>query len=150
MANQGTKLSLKFFRYSFVALCFVVTALGNYAATAATVTQIIIPQGQDRFLPFGATVHAGGSVKWINQDGEEHIIKSDDFFTTTKERRIDHFVVGTGANNGQPGEYTLKFTKPGLFVYYCSIHAKLDSKHQPVSKMVGNNAPMMGVIAVVP
>ena len=136
-----------------ISLLFSQQFLSNTAQAAARTPKtkdVSIPTNQDRFQPFGITIHAGDSVRWVNKDGEEHVIKSDDFFNTVAEKRIDHFLVGTGANNGVPGTFTLQFRKPGLFIYYCSIHAELNSVHQPISKMGGDSAPMMGVVSVIP
>lgn len=141
---------LLFYILNFICLLEQKSFAESPATRVAKFKNVSIPEGQDRFVPFGVTVRAGGSVTWTNNDGEEHVVKSDDFFNTVKERKIDHFLVGTGANNGKPGTYTLTFAKPGQFIYYCSLHAKLDNKNQPISKMQDGSAPMMGVVTVVP
>lgn len=119
--------------------------------------QVIVP-GEDRFTPFSLEIHTGDTVKWINQDTDDHTVVSDDPFNTAGHQGTNQLLPGTDSNNGQPGTFTLQFNHPGMFVYYCRFHSQLDSKNQPVAPgpdggiqdANGNyGTPMMGVITVV-
>lgn len=66
-------------------------------------------------------------------------------------------MLGTDSNGGKPGTLSVKFTKPGTFVYYCRFHSTLNAHDQPIAPgpdggiqdANGNfGSPMMGVIAV--
>ena len=118
--------------------------------------QVIIPE-EDRFTPYALIIHTGESVQWINQDADDHTVVSDDAFTTAGNKGTNHLRPGTDHNNGQPSMFTLRFSKPGVFVYYCRFHAHLDTDHQPVAPGPdggiqddqGNfGTPMTGVITV--
>jgi plastocyanin len=119
---------------------------------------VTIPE-EDRFTPMALTIHAGDTVKWVNNDTDDHTVVSDDVFNTTGPHGVNHLIPGTDNNNGQPGTFTIHFNRPGTFVYYCRFHSHLDDQHQPVAPgpdggiqdSNGNfGTPMMGVITVLP
>jgi plastocyanin len=113
--------------------------------------QVTIP-GEDRFAPFALTIHTGDSVKWVNNDSDDHTVVSDDPFDTAGHQGTNRLVPA--------GEtFMLHFSHPGTFVYYCRFHAHLDSFNQPVApgpdggiQDAGGNfgTPMSGVITVLP
>ena len=114
--------------------------------------QVIVPE-EDRFTPFAITIHSGDSVQWVNNDSDDHTIVSDDPFTTAGHKHTDLLLRGTESNGGHPGTVTLRFQRPGMFVYYCKFHAHLDSFHQPAAIGLRGgipDTPMMGVITVLP
>jgi plastocyanin len=117
--------------------------------------QVVIPT-DDRFTPYGMTIHAGDTVTWVNNDTDDHTVVSDNTFDTI-QRGINHLIPGTDSNQGKPGTFTLHFDRPGTFVYYCRFHSHLDSFNQPVAPgpdggiqdAKGNfGTPMTGVIVV--
>jgi len=119
---------------------------------------VIVP-GEDRFTPFAQTIRVNEIVTWINTDTDDHTVVSDDFVSTTGHRKLDVVLVGTDNNGGKPGVFSLRFTSPGTFVYYCRLHAHLDADHQPaapgpeggIEDADGNHGtPMMGIITVLP
>jgi plastocyanin len=131
-------------------------AHGLAAQHGAKHRQVIVPE-EDRFTPFGLTIRTGDSVEWVNNDSDDHTVVSNDFFNTAGHKGTDVLLPGTASNNGQPGTFTLRFTHPGQFVYYCRFHSHLDDDHQPVAPGPdggiqdenGNfGTPMMGVITV--
>jgi plastocyanin len=150
-----------------VGVSLVVFAAGSLALAAPsgasssrepkTHHQVIVP-GEDRFKPFSLTIHAGDSVEWINHDTDDHTVVSNDTFNTTGDRNVDVVLPGTDSNGGVPGKLKLKFTRPGVFNYYCRIHSMLDDEHQPIAPGPGGGiqdpgtrnfgTPMMGVITV--
>ncbi|HEX4825427.1 MAG TPA: plastocyanin/azurin family copper-binding protein [Candidatus Polarisedimenticolaceae bacterium] len=129
------------------------------AAHSKTHQQVIVP-GEDRFKPFSITIHVGDTVEWINADTDDHTVVSNDVFNTTGDKNVDMLVPGTDNNNGSPGTFKLKFTKTGVWNYYCRFHSMLDDEHQPTAPgpmggiqdpTTGNyGTPMMGVVTVVP
>ena len=134
-------------------------ALGAHPATAKATTQhqFIVP-GEDRFKPYSLTIHVGDTVEWINTDTDDHTVVSNDIFNTTGDKNVDMLIPGTDNNGGSPGTFKMKFTKPGVFNFYCRFHAMLDEEHQPTSPgprggiqdpATGNfGTPMMGVVTV--
>jgi plastocyanin len=113
----------------------------------------------DRFTPYAITIHAGDTVRWVNQDTDDHTVVTDDAFTTAGHLGVDHLLPGTDTTKGPPGVFTLRFDRPGTFVYYCRFHAHLDGSHQPVAPgprggiqdAQGNfGTPMTGVVTVLP
>jgi plastocyanin len=119
---------------------------------------VTIPE-EDRFTPFALTIHVGDSVTWRNEDTDDHTVVTDNAFTTTDNRGVNHLIPGTEANHGRPGIFTLTFRRAGAFVYYCRFHARLDQFDQPVAPGPeggiqdpnGNfGTPMNGLITVLP
>jgi len=128
------------------------------SAGAASVQQVTVPEA-DRFTPFAITIKAGDTVKWVNNDTDDHTVVSDDPFVTAGNTGTNHLLPGTDSNGGHAGVFTLQFTHVGAFVYYCRFHSHLDAFNQPVAPgphggiqdAHGNfGTPMMGVITVVP
>ncbi len=122
--------------------------------------KVTIPT-EDRFVPYAMTIHVGESVVWQNTDTDDHTVVSDDAFTTSDNKGTNHVIPGTDSNSAHnPGTFTLRFKKPGLFVYFCRFHSHLDSYNQPIAPgpkggiqdPSTNNygTPMTGVIAVLP
>ncbi len=67
------------------------------------------------FIPPTITVKAGTPVTWINKDD------------------VPHTVVGTGKEFSSrvmdtDETYTYKFTVPGSYEYYCSVHPHMKGK----------------------
>jgi plastocyanin len=113
---------------------------------------VTIPEA-DRFTPFALTIRTGQTVRWVNNDGDDHTVVSDDAVNTTGPSGVDELLHADG------GTISLHFDKPGQFVYFCRFHARLDAFDQPVAPgpeggiqdANGNfGTPMSGVITVVP
>jgi plastocyanin len=129
-----------------------IVAIGTGAAgKPSTVHQVTVPQA-DQFTPFALTIRAGDVVQWVNNDADGHTIVSDTAFVTTGPRALDQALPAGGS-------YRLRFDRPGTFVYYCRLHARLDAFNQPVAPgpeggiqdANGNfGTPMSGVITVLP
>jgi plastocyanin len=147
--------------FALVAAAVAVFATLASAAPANWMThththRVTIPH-EARFAPFALTIRTGDSVMWVNDDAVDHTVVSDDTYNTTGHKGLNVIIKGTDSNGGMPGTFTLHFTHPGTFVYYCRLHAHLDSFHQPVAPgpeggiqdVNGNSGtPMMGVIVV--
>jgi plastocyanin len=126
------------------------------SADASATRAVVVPR-EDRFAPFAVTVRVGDTVQWINTDTDDHTVVSDDAFNTAGHQGTNQLLPGTDAGGGQPGRLSLRFDRPGTFVYYCRFHARLDRFSQPVAPgpdggiqdPSGNfGTPMMGIVTV--
>jgi plastocyanin len=120
------------------------------AQTNSYARQIIVPD-EDRFTPFAITVRVGQTVQWVNNDTDDHTVVSDDAFNTAGHRGVNVLLKANG------GTFSLKFSHPGVFPFYCRFHAMLDSDNQPkapgpdggIQDPNGNfGTPMNGVVTV--
>src|SRR5256714_11905279 len=138
-----------------IPLLVALIAIGAIGALAhdqrKAVHQVVVPAA-DRFTPFALTIRAGDSVRWVNNDADDHTVVSDDAFNTAGHRGTDVLLPANG------GTYTLVFKHPGVFPFYCRFHAMLDADNQPmapgpdggIQDSNGNyGTPMNGVITVV-
>jgi plastocyanin len=134
------------------ALVIGITAIGAGAHRGGTLHQVTVPHS-DRFTPFALDVHVGDSVKWVNTDADNHTVVADSAFDSAGHHRVNRLL---GANGGN---VTLRFNRPGTFVYYCRFHAHLNRFNQPVAPgpdggvqdAHGNfGTPMSGVVTVLP
>jgi plastocyanin len=67
------------------------------------------------FGPADVTIAAGTTITWTNHDDVPHVVASDDkLFKSKPLDTDDHF--------------SFTFTKPGTYMYYCSIHPKMTAK----------------------
>lgn len=64
------------------------------------------------FSPGSITINVGGTVTWINYDGESHNPTQDDFSWTSNEIH-------------QNGQFTHTFTAAGTYPYHCEIHKEM-------------------------
>ena len=67
------------------------------------------------FGPADVNIPVGTTVTWTNHDDVPHVVASDDkLFKSKPLDTDDHF--------------SFTFTKPGTYMYYCSIHPKMTAK----------------------
>jgi len=134
------------------------TSFGTVLAEEQAVTKTVNIPDSDQFIPFAVTIHVGDSIKWVNNDTDDHTIVAVSKFTTTDHKSVNHLILGTDNNAGQPGVYTLKFNVEGRFVYHCRFHSTLNSHKQPIAPGPRGGiqnangdfgTPMMGEITVV-
>jgi len=137
MITESAKPRLKFV-LAFATAFLGVGVVALSAVPPTTHHQVIVP-GEDRFKPFSLTIRVGDSVEWINNDTDDHTVVSNDFFNTTGDKNVNTLLPGTDSNGGVPGTFTMRFTKPGVFNFYCRIQ-------DPTTGNYGT--PMMGVITV--
>jgi plastocyanin len=137
-----------------IAACLLVLGMSTrgLAGTSqhGTVRQIMVPL-EDRFTPFAITVRVGQTVRWINNDADDHTVVSNDAFNTAGHRGVNVVLPANG------GTYNLRFNHPGVFPFYCRFHAMLDADNQPkapgpdggIQDPDGNfGTPMNGVVTV--
>jgi plastocyanin len=61
------------------------------------------------------TIAAGTTVTWTNQDDVPHVVASDTNMFKSKALDTDD-------------RFSYTFTKPGTYVYYCTVHPKMTAK----------------------
>jgi plastocyanin len=61
------------------------------------------------------TIAAGTTVTWTNHDDVPHVVASDTNIFKSKALDTDD-------------RYSYTFTKPGTYVYYCTVHPKMIAK----------------------
>jgi plastocyanin len=61
------------------------------------------------------TIAAGTTVTWMNHDDVPHVVASDTNMFKSKALDTDD-------------RYSYTFTKPGTYVYYCTVHPKMTAK----------------------
>lgn len=109
-------------------------------ATTAPSTATVTSPG-DRFTPFGVTIAAGGTVTFQNPDTDLHTVVNVPGFAPAPI----NLTLKSGAS------VPMTFTTPGLYWYYCDVHATWDAANGQVDAMATADAPsepMMGVVAV--
>ncbi len=67
------------------------------------------------FMPASMTVPAGTTVTWVNRDDVPHNVVST-------EKKFKSPVLDTDE------QFSYKFTEPGAYEYFCSIHPKMTAK----------------------
>jgi len=61
------------------------------------------------------TIAAGTTVTWTNHDEVPHVVASDTNIFKSKALDTDD-------------RYSYTFTKPGTYLYYCTVHPKMTAK----------------------
>jgi plastocyanin len=61
------------------------------------------------------TVAAGTTITWTNHDDVPHVVASDSNIFKSKVLDTDD-------------RYSYTFTKPGTYLYYCTVHPKMTAK----------------------
>ncbi len=104
-------------------------------AAGATVT---IPG--DYYLPAAILIEVGQTVTWVNKDSDPHV-------TTAAPSAPEGFTLVHAVGKST----SFKFTKPGVYVYYCLDHATYNpQRHRVVARKESDSFPiaMEGLIVV--
>lgn len=131
-------------RAAIVAGALTVTACGSGTAAQApavapTPVAVVVPHA-DRFEPYATAVTRDGGVTFHNADADVHTVTS-----VPGAPESFNLTVQPGAT------VALKLSKPGLYRYYCSLHARYDGDTGQVAALPGAdhpNEPMAGVLTV--
>jgi plastocyanin len=67
------------------------------------------------FQPATLTIKAGTKVTWVNRDDDPHT-------ATATDKSFNSKTLDTGDH------FSLEFTKPGIYNYYCALHPKMTGK----------------------
>ena len=85
------------------------------AFVQAAGTTVTIPG--DSYLPAAIIIEVGQTVTWVNKDTDPHV-------TVSAPGDPEAFTLANAPGNTA----SFKFTKPGVFVYYCLVHATYNAK----------------------
>ena len=105
-----------------VAIAFLIVAAAgrskNFSAAVAEEKPAATAIKIDNFTfsPVTVTVPLGSTVRWTNHDDIPHTVVSDDK-TSFKSKALD-----------TDDSFSYTFTKPGTYLYFCSIHPKMTAK----------------------
>lgn len=94
---------------------FAALALSAAAPAVAQPAPVVIAIKDFDFSPMTVTVPTGGQVTWKNLDGEIHTVVSLD--GTFRSVALD-----------QGDSFTFRFTKPGTYLYLCSVHPQMKAR----------------------
>ena len=127
--------------FTFLAAGAVVLGPNLWAPTTplqARQPTITIPS--DSYVPAAIVISVGETVTWINKDSDKHT-------AVTLPEAPEAFTLAA-----YPGKsVTHKFTKPGVYAYYCQEHATYDSQlRRAVARKESDAFPiaMEGIIVV--
>lgn len=83
-------------------------------------TQVIAQD--NRFVPENVRINVGQTVRWTNQGRNQHDIKQSGNLSAYGKP------FGVGVERFEPlgGTYEFTFTKPGVYMYYCTLHGTPD------------------------
>jgi len=76
---------------------------------------VVVHMTNDTYAPDPVTIHAGDTVRFINDDDVPHTVTADDGSFDSGDMPI-----------GCAWSHT--FTKPGTFTYYCVYHTFMDGR----------------------
>jgi len=77
------------------------------------------PDAPCAFRPAEVTIRVGGTVRWIDDDASYHTVTSTD--RAEVRRPNGRF---NGVLDAPSASYSVTFTEPGDFPYYCQPHAE--------------------------
>jgi plastocyanin len=96
----------------------IMLALGGLRhPSAAAAGAPVVEIGNYMFMPGTVTIPVGGSVTWVNHDGDIHSVAADDTPPTFKSGGLD-----------TDDKFTFTFTKAGVYTYHCSLHPHMIGK----------------------
>ncbi len=101
-------------------------------------TTVVIPG--DSYLPPAIMIEVGQTVTWVNKDSDPHV-------TVTAPGAPEAFILPTAAGKSS----SFKFSKPGIYLYYCLDHATYNTKlHRAVARKEADAFPiaMEGLVVV--
>lgn len=99
-------------------------------------------------------VRPGEPVVFVNEDTGHHTVIGYDPQTGAILPTLDGVLLGTPGPGHPVHTYRVTFSKPGLYFYYCSVHAHLVRVYHKVVAAVprkgihGYGGPMAGLIIV--
>jgi plastocyanin len=108
------------------ALAFPMIARGQVAAAEPTVIKMVgLPDGSDVwFDPIGLLIRPGQMVRWVNRDmGNSHTATAYHPTLFGRSRRIPVHTSPWNSDYLLPADgFTVTFSKPGVYDYYCLPH----------------------------
>ncbi len=87
---------------------------------ASDSAKIDIPDSTMAFTPWNVTVNEGTTVKWSNHDDMPHMVATVPGYASKQTKTL---TLKKANGSGQ-----LTFDQPGVYYYYCPMHAKWNTK----------------------
>ena len=123
-SHYGEAMSDRILTVRAIALCAITLAACSSSVTqiprGASLPSVAVASVDNSFEPQTVSVVVGQSVIWTNTGRNRHDVK-------VKKVPTD-FGIDQDAFVPLTGTYTYAFSKPGSFVYYCSIHGTAKGK----------------------
>ena len=124
----------------------VVLVLGQNDSLAANASDTVtIPDTSMMFEPWAITVKAGTKVTWTNNDGDMHVAATVPGMAAA--------TMPTLSLPGDGGTASHTFTQPGVYYYYCPVHADWSASKDtmvPLKSYGSYPYVMDGIIIVTP
>ena len=95
------------------------------AGTAGGAPVYVHMNGGNEFLEPTVAVAPGEPVVFVNEDTEPHTVLGYHPTTGKLNPLINGDPAGTPGAGHHVATYTVSLTKPGIYAYYCSVHAVL-------------------------
>jgi plastocyanin len=129
------------------------------AQSAALKPVYIHENGANDFLESIVAARPGQPIEFVNEDTGSHtVIGYLPYKAGALIKRFKGILAGTKGPGHKISTYRITFAKPGVYAYYCSIHAHLATVYDhgahhytaavPRPKIHGYGGPMAGVIIV--
>jgi plastocyanin len=149
------------FRTTLAVLAAAVCPLAAASpALAASLKPVYIHEnGANDFLETVVAVRPGQPVEFVNEDTGTHtVVGYKPFHDGARIKGFNGTLAGTKGPGHKIGTYRITFSHPGVYPYYCSVHAHLVTVYHrgkdhyvaavPRPKIHGYGGPMAGVIIV--
>lgn len=111
--KRPSSIRIPLFTALFLMAALLLHAQQRPASTVAATNQIVIDNFS--FTPMALRVKAGTEITWTNHDDIPHTVVASDL--KFKSKALD-------TNDS----FSMKFTEPGTYEYFCSLHPKMTGK----------------------
>jgi plastocyanin len=112
MRGKVARIGLASLVVAFVAMLVVAGRVGGAAAQEKAASTADVKIDNFSFGPTALTVPVGTTVTWTNRDDIPHTVVSTDGVFKSKALDTDD-------------KFSVVFSKPGTYSYFCSIHPKM-------------------------
>jgi len=111
----------------------IIYVQGNISGLPATATNSVI-SGKDDFEKDFVAISKGGTVSWHNNDTDKHYVQEATGWTgQINPAKIALLTIKGTADAAPDGEtQTHTFDTPGLYYYFCTAHADVDTTNHRV------------------
>lgn len=148
---------------SWLGVCAALTGLlvlggcssGHHATSTAALPPVYVHMnGENMFLESLVAVAPGQPVVFVNEDTGMHMVLGYDPLTGRVDPKFSGTLPGTPGPGHAVSTYEIRFEKPGIYYYYCPVHAELEKApggvFVPVKRPTvhGFGIPMAGEIVV--
>ena len=110
MNRKQQMLPIAFVALALLSLCSLKFARAQVATSTAEVRI-----DNFTFTSQSLTIPVGSEVTWVNRDDIPHTVVSEDQLFKSKALDTDD-------------KFTYKFSKPGTYKYFCSLHPKMTAE----------------------